>query len=150
MECGVKYENLGYVRHNRETTLDTLNVRAGVERCIIVAELELLENFLGEEHGLGEVVAAVDDSVTYSLDLGHVFDNADLLIGEGVDYDAYSIGVGGDSKLLFGASTLNKILVVEKTDLLTDTLTDTFSLYGVISGIKKLILKGARACVNNE
>jgi hypothetical protein len=125
-------------------------VRAGVERCIIVAELELLENFLGKEHGLGEVVAAVDDSVTYSLDLGHVFDNADLLIGESVDYDTYSIGVGGDSKLLFGASTLNKILVVEKTDLLTDTLTDTLRLYGVISGIKKLILEGARACVNNE
>ena len=82
MERGVKYENLRNVFHNCKATLNTLNVRAGVERCVVIAELELFEDLVCEERGLGEVVAAVDDSVTYSLDLGHISDNADLGVGD--------------------------------------------------------------------
>jgi hypothetical protein len=150
MECGVKYENLGNVRHNCETALDTLNVSAGVKRSIVIAELELLENFLGEEHGLGEEVAAVDDFVTYSLDLCHILDNADLLVGEGVDNDTNGVGMSCDGKVLFGASRLNKVLVVEKSYFLTDALTDTLCLDGIVRGVEKLILKGAGACVYNK
>ncbi len=150
MECGVKYENLGNVLHNCETTLDTLNVRTGVKGCIVIAELELLENLIGEEHGLGEVVAAVDDSVADSLDLGHISDNADLLVGESVDYDTNSVGVGCDGKVLLGASVFNEILVVENANVLTDTFADTLCLDRVISGVKKLILERAGACVYNE
>ncbi len=150
MECGVKYENLGYVRHNCETTLDTLDVCAGVERCVVIAELELLENFIGEEHRLGEVVATVDYSVADSLDLGHVPDNADLSVCESIDYDTYSVGMSGNGKLLFGAGSFYKILVVEQTNLLTDTLADTLCLDRIVFCVKELILQRARACVYNE
>ena len=44
----------------------------------------------------------------------------------------------------------NKILVVEKSYFLTDTLADTLSLDGIVRGVEKLILKGAGACVYNK
>ena len=150
MECGIKYEYLGNICHNSKATLNTLNVCAGVKRCIIIAELELLENLICEEHGLGEVVTAVDDSVAYCLDLGHISDNADFLVGESVDYDTYSVGVSCDGKVLFGTCSLNEILVVEKSYFLTDTLTDTLCLYGIVGGIEELIFERAGACIYNK
>jgi hypothetical protein len=88
--------------------------------------------------------------VAYSLDLGHIRDNADLRVGKSLDYDTDCIGVGGDRKILLGAGVFYKVFVIEYANILADTLTDTLSLYRVISSIKKLILKRAGACVYNE
>jgi hypothetical protein len=141
MESGIKYENLRNVLHNCKTAADTLKVCARVKGSVVVAKLKLCKNVIVKKHGLGEEVAAVDYSVTYCLDLSHIGDNADLSVGESVDNDTNRIGMGGDSKVFLGASTLDKILVLKNTYRLTDTLANTLCGNGIISGIKKLIFK---------
>ena len=80
MESGVKNKNLGSLRHNLKTALNTLNVCTGVQRSQVAAQLELSHNILVQKNGLREESTAVHDSMTDSLDFIHALNTAVICI----------------------------------------------------------------------
>ena len=140
MESCVKYQYLRFVGHYCETSLDTHDVCACVERSKVAAELKLSENFVSEKNGLKEVRTAVDYSVTDSFYLVHIGDNACFGVCEVLyDYLCSDSVVGHgifslDFFAVFAFSVLNATVD-------TDSFADTFSENGFCSGIKELILE---------
>jgi hypothetical protein len=141
MESGVEYENLGLAGHSLETALDTHKVSNGVKRCESLALLELSENFVCHKDGLGEISAAVDNAVTDSLDLVHICDNADLLVGECVNYVLHSRGVILHRNFLNYLNVLEKLLVSDARALAADSFAYALSGYYLGLGVDELILK---------
>ena len=70
--------------------------------------LNLLKNFVGDERGRIEVISAVDDSVTYSVDFVDRRDGGALAMNQSVENDLQGFFVvchvlGEDSFVLIGA-----------------------------------------------
>jgi hypothetical protein len=141
MERGIKYKNLRFAGHGSETTLDTHKVSNGVKRCESLALLELSENVVCHKDRLGEISAAVDNAVTDSLDLVHICDNADLLVGECVNYVLHSRGVILHRSFLNYLNVLKELLVSDARALAADSFAYALSGHYLGLGVDELILK---------
>ena len=149
MERGVEYEHLRLVRHNGETALDAHDVRTGVQRREIAAQLKLGKHVFGQKHGFKEVGTAMHHAVTNGFDLVHGGDHAGFGIGQVLDYD-----FGGDCVIrhrdvdldLFAVFALSVLNASVETNALADTLCQD----GFGGGVKKLILQGRRTSVDDK
>ena len=148
MERGIEDENLGNLRHNGGTAVDTHQMCRGMQGCKVNAHTKLFHDLGGDQAGLKEVGTAVDDAVTDSLDLLHILDAAVLRIGQRIDEDLGSNGVVGHVHCKLNLSAVGKLMrdLAVKSNTLADTLCKDISRFH----IKELVLQRGAACVYNE
>ena len=82
MECRVEDRDLRHARHQPQASPDAVEVGRVVERRELAHLLDLLEDGVGDERRLDELLAAVDDAVADRDDLAHVLHDAPLGVGQ--------------------------------------------------------------------
>ena len=128
--------------------MDTDEVGGVVQRCQRDARLDCLDNFVGDQNRICEVLAAVYDTVTNCVDLGHVLDNAPLLVEQDINNCLDCVGMSAHRHvcliLLVRAALMGQLAVD------ADSLTETLCQNGLGIHVEQLILQGRTACVNNQ
>ena len=149
MESGVEHGDHGGVGHQLLAGLDTNDVGGVVQRSQIVALLDTGHDLVGDQHGLGELLAAVNHAVTDSVDLGHGADDAVLSVDQSVQNSLDSLGVSGHSHI----SALNDLLalgLIGKLAIDTDALAQTLGQDLLSLGVEQLILQRRAAGIDNQ
>ena len=151
MEGGVEHGDHGHAGHELLAGLDADDVGGVVERGEGVALLNGVHDLIGDDDGLGELFAAVNNAVADRVDLLHGGDHAVLLIDKRVQHSLNGLAVSGhgDGSGLdsFLAGQLG--LVGEQT-VDADTLAQTLGKQLARSGVEQLILQGRRTCVDDQ
>lgn len=148
MECGVHNYNLRSGRHNLHTASDTQKVRAGVERSEITAFFEVGKDVFINLDALDEPRTAVDYAVTYCRNLGHIRNNAVLLVGKSLDKNTYSLSVCGHRNLSYVFVLSCGGVSEHAVD--TDAVAVTLSHYRMGIHIEKLIFERGTTRVDNQ
>ena len=147
MECGIEYGNFGNAGHKLHAGVDTDEVRRVVKRSKVAALFDALNNFVVDDNGGREFLAAVYDTMTYCTDLGEILNHAVLGICEGCKHvlDCYFV----IRKRIFKNNLLAAGGGVLQTAVNADTLAKTYgqSLLGL--GVDQLILQGTASAVDN-
>ena len=149
MERGIEDQHLGGIRHRSEAALDAHDVRAGVQGREVTAKFELCQHFIGEQHRLREISAAVDDAVADGLDLIHALHRAVLRTEQRVDDDLSGDGVVGHRDFLLVDRAGLEVLVLDLA-VNADALAKALCADNACGRVKQLILQRAGACVYNE
>ena len=147
VEAGVKYGNLRNA-HNLLALYDTLEVRGVVKRAEVAALLDNSLNFLGNENRARELLAAVEDSVTYRTDLIDGCDNAELRVNEGVKHELERLTVSGKRGL--GLVILSAGNLELESGLAAYLLANTLCDNLFVVHIDELELERGAACVDNK
>ena len=95
VEGGVEHGHHGGVGHQLLAGADADDVGGVVQGSQGVALLDGGHDLVGDEDGLGKLLAAVDHAVTHRIDLGHGADDAVVLVHQGVQHGLDGFGVGG-------------------------------------------------------
>ena len=109
---------------------------------------DALHHVLVDDHGMGELLTAVDHTVAHRVDLGHVLDDAVVVVGQDL-HDQLDGGlvVGhvtvGVVDVLTGGGVLD---VAVQADALAQALGQNF--LGI--GVQQLILQGRAACIDDQ
>ena len=94
MEGGVEHGDHGHAGHELLAGLDADDVGGIVQGREGIALLDGGHDLVGDDDGLGELLAAVDHAVTDRVDLLHGADDAVLLVNEGVQNSRDGFVVG--------------------------------------------------------
>ena len=148
MERGIKHTHHRHAGHNGLAGADADEGSGIVEGSEVGALLHLGDHLIGDDHGGGKLLAAVDETVTHSLDLIEGGDDAVLLIGESRQHLGdgglmIGQGIGHDDLIVTGGG------VVEDT-INADTLAQTGGQHALGLGVDQLILQRATAAVHNQ
>ena len=149
VEGGVEHGHHGGTRHQLLAGADADDVGGVVQGGQGVALLNGGHDLVGDAHGLGKLLAAVDHPVTHRVDLLHGGDDAVLLIHQGVQHGLDGLGMGGHSHVggldsRFASGLISKLAV--DADALTQALGQ--DLLGI--GVEQLILQGRAAGVDDQ
>ena len=150
MESGVKHGHHGNVAHNSLAGVDAGDVCGIVKGSKRSALLQCFHDLVGDEHGGGKFLAAVDDAVTDSVDLLHGADNAVFGRGELVNDCGNGLGMSGESNVLVEHGFVADQRSVLQMAVDADTLAEAFGQKLLIVHIDELILEGGAACVDNK
>ncbi len=148
VESGVHNYYLRSGRHNLHTAPDTQKVRTGVKRSEIAAFLEIGENALVNLDALDKPRTAVDYAVADCGNLGHIRNNAVLLIGKSFDKNAYSLSVSRHRNLSYVFILTVGGVCENAVD--TDAVAVALCHYRMGIHIKKLIFERGTARVYNQ
>ena len=148
MEGGVEHSHHGGVGHDFLAGLDAGDVGGVVEGSQRDALPDTLHNSAVNQHGVGELLAAVHHAVAHSVDLGHILDHTVVVVGQNL-HDQLDGGlvVGHVAvsvvDVLVGGGMLD---VAVNADALAQALGQNF--LGI--RVQQLILQGRAACVDNQ
>ena len=149
MEGGVEHGDHGGAGHEGLTGADADDVGGVVQGGQGVALLDGGHDLVGDEDGLGELLAAVDHTVTHRVDLLHGADHAVLGVHQGVQNGLDGLGVGGHGHVgvldgLLAGGLIGELAV--QADALTQTLgQDLLSV-----GVEQLVLQRGAAGVDDK
>ena len=147
IEGGVEYAYVGNVGHNCLASRNTLERGRTVEGVDGNNGLDIVKLLIAENAGLVDL-AAVNEAVTYCAYLAYVSDNAKLGIGKELENESDSLVVRGHGILLLVVGLTGTLVSdgTRKTDLFAKTSCQDLAR----SHIKKLILKRAASCIDNQ
>lgn len=124
---------------------DTDEVWGIVERGEVGEFLDGGEDVVVDDHGAGELFAAVYDAVAYGADLADLGDDAHFVVDESVEDEGHSlIVVGGVSIEVVGVAVY---VMDEAAMLFTDTFDGAFGEDVGVRHIEELVLDGGTATV---
>ena len=135
--------------HDLTASLNTDQVGRIVERCERHAVLDRLENLLGDDHAVGEELAAVYHAVADRVDLAHRGDHALVGIEQNVDdrLDRFLMGRHRDFELeLF----IRLVAGVRQDAIDADALAQALGHYLARLGVEQLVLQRRAASVDNQ
>ena len=122
-----------------------------MERGEGIALLDGLHDLIGDDDGLGKLLAAVDDAVTDGVDLLHGADDAVLLVDKGVEHGLNGLVVRGHGDFgLLDRFLAGQLGLIGEAAVDADALAKTLGKQLARSGVEQLILQGGRACVNDQ
>ena len=152
MEGGVEGDHLRHAGKDLLHGVDAQKVGGIVQRGEVRAEVDLLENVIVHQHGAGEEVSTLHDTVAHRLNILERLEHTGFLIGQrGQDeLHAHFVvrdGNVGNNLILAGGSILEN--TGGKADFLCDTLCDDI-IHIVALHIQQLILDAGRAAVDYE
>ena len=151
MEGGVEHGDHGHAGHELLAGLDADDVGGVVQGREGIALLDGGHDLVGDDDGLGELLAAVDHAVTDRVDLLHGADDTVLLVHESVQNsrDGFVVSGHGDVGGLDGLLALELGLVGELA-VDADALAKALGEQRAGGGIEKLILQGRASCVDDQ
>ena len=150
MEGGVEYADHGNVAHDLTAGIDAGDVCGVVQGSEGSAFLEGCHDLVGDKHGGSELLAAVNDTVTDSVDLLHGGHDTVFLAGELLDDSSYCLGMGGKGDILVEYGLIADEGAVLEMTVDADTLAETLCHYLFGLHVDELILEGGAACVDNK
>ena len=151
VERGVKHgDHRHVVAHDLAAGVDAGDVRGVVQRREGGALLERLHDLVVDLHGGGELLAAVDDTVTDRVDLLHVGDHAVLGAGELVDDGGNGLGMRRHREILVkdGLSADQRAVLQMTVD--ADALAKALGENGFVLHVDQLILQRGAAGVDDQ
>ena len=149
MEGGVEHGHHGGAGHQLLAGLDADDVGGVVQGGQRIALLDGGHDLVGDEDGLGELLAAVDHPVAHRVDLLHGADDAVLLVYQGVQHGLDGLGVGGHGHVgrldgLLAGGFVGELAV--NADALAQALGQ--NLLGL--RVEQLILQGGAAGIDHK
>ena len=151
MERGIEHGNHGDAGHNGLAGLDADDVGRVVQRSQRIALLNGGHDLIGDEDGLGELLATMHHAVAHSVDLLHGADHAVVGVHQSVQHSLNGLGMGGhghvNGVLLFLTGDLG---LVGELAVDADALAQALGQQVAGLGIQKLILQGRAASVDDE
>ena len=149
MESGVEHSHHGGVGHEGLAGLDADDVGGIVQRSQRVALLDGGHDLVGDEHGGGELLTAVNHTVAHRVDLVHGGDHAVLLVHQSVEHGLDGLRVGGHGHVgLFDGLLAGGLVGELAVD--ADALTQTLGQNLLSLRIEQLILQGRTAGVDYQ
>ena len=151
VEGGVEHGDLGHVlAHDGGAGVDAGDVGGVVQRGEGGAVLEGLHDLVGDAHGAGELLAAVDDAVADSVDLAHALHDAVLCAGQLVDDRGNGLGVGrqGDVLVEHGLAADERGVLQVTVD--ADALAQALGQDGLGLHVDELVLQGRASGVDDQ
>ena len=149
VEGGVEDAHLGHAGEQGLHGVDAGDVGGVVEGSQVVALLDHLLDFGGDEDALAELLAAVDDAVAYGLDFGVGGDAAYLGVGEDVEDGldgALVVGLAEFAHLLGAVFELELDEGAVDADFLDAALGED----NLAVGVDELVFYGAASAVENK
>ena len=148
MECGVDYDYLRNAGHSGGAALDTHNMRGGVQRSKVNAEAQFFDYLGGNESGLSEISAAMDNAVSDCFDFADILDTSGFGIGKVGQYDFGCHCVVGHGDFLL--QLLSRGQFVLNASVNADTLANSLCENASACGVEKLIFKRGASGVYYE
>ena len=122
-----------------------------MQRSQRIALLNGGHDLIGDEDGLGELLAAMHHAVAHSVDLLHGADHAVVGVHQSVQHSLNGLGMGGHSHVNGVQHLLALDLgLVGELAVNTDTLAQALGQQHTGFGIQQLILQRGTACVDNQ
>ena len=150
MESGVENCDHGDIAHDITAGIDADDVCGIVQRSKWSALLKSLHDLVGDENGGSKLLAAVNDTVTDSVDLLHGADDAVLGACELVDDCRNSLGVSGQGNVLIENGLAADQRAVLEVTVDTDALAKALGHDRLGLHVDKLVLQRGAACVDNK
>ena len=126
MESGIKNCDHGSVGHQSLAGINTDQVGGVVQRSKVGDFLDCLDDFVIDQYGGSELLAAMDDTMADCTDLVERLKDACFLVGQCLKYQADCfIVVGHGSLVYFLAGIFNLILISDHRAVDADSLTKT-------------------------
>ena len=152
MEGGVEGNYLGHAGKHFLHGADAQQVCGIVQRGEIGTELDLAQDVIVHQHGAGEEVSTLHDTVTHGLDVLQGLEHAGVFIGKGGQDELHAHlvvrdGDVGHNFVLAGGRILEN--AGGKADFLCDTFGDDVEDI-VALHVQKLILDARAAAVDYE
>ena len=150
MEGGVEHGDHGDLAHDGAAGVDAGDVGGIVQRGEGGALLDGLHHFVVDEHGGGELLAAVDHAVTDRVDLFHGVDHAVLGAGEFINDGGNGLGMRGHGHVFVkNRFPLHQRRVLEVT-VDADALAQPLGHDGLGLHVDELIFEGGAARVDDK
>ena len=149
MERGVEHGDHGSVGHESLAGLDADDVGGVVQGSQRIALLDGSHDLVGDKHGGGELLAAVNHTVAHRADLIHGSDHAVGRVHQSVEHSLDGLGVSGHGHIGLLDSLLAGGLIGELT-VDTDALTQTLGQDLLSLGVEQLILQRRTAGVDYQ
>ena len=132
--------------------MDAQKVGGIVQRGEVRAEVDLLENVVVYQHGAGEEVSTLHNTVTHGLNVFQRLEDTGLRIRQGPQDELHALlvvrdGNVGNNLVLSGGSILEN--AGRKADFFCYTFGD-YVKYVVAFHVKKLVLDGRASAVDDE
>ena len=148
-EGGVEHGDLRHTGHRRLARLDAHEVGGVVQRPEREALFDGGFARVVHDAGLGELNAAVENTVADGADLRHRLDNAVFLAGQLFENGLDRFLVGGERNVRF-VNGLAVLGLVGQTAVDADALTKTFGKQRLVLHVDELILQRRAAGVDNQ
>ena len=149
MESSVEHTHHGHTGHDLLAGLDAGDVGGIVEGGQGDALFQSGHNLVGNAHGGGELLAAVDHAVAHRVDLRGALDHAVPGVQQGVQHSLNGLGVGGHGDLELILGVLGGHLVSQAA-VDADALAQPLGEHLTGGGVHELILEGGAACVDDQ
>ena len=150
VERGIKHGDHRNIRaHDLTASLNTDQVGRVVQRRERHAVLDRLEHLLGDDHAVGEELAAVYDAVADCIDLAHRGDDALFRVEQHVDdrLDRFLMGRHRDVELEL---LIRLVAGVGQYAVDADALAQALGHYLARLGVEQLVLQRRAASVDNQ
>ena len=148
VEGGVEHGDHGGVGHDFLAGLDAGDVGGVVQGGQGDTLADALHDSAVDDDGVGELLAAVNDTVAHGVDLGHIFDDTVVVVGQDL-HDQLDGGlvVGHVTVCVVHITAGGGVLdVAVDADALAQALSQ--NVFGI--GVQQLILQGRAACVDDQ
>ena len=149
VESGVEHTHHGHTGHDLLAGLDAGDVGGIVEGGQGDALFQSGHNLVGNAHGGGELLAAVDHAVAHRVDLRGTLDHAVPGVQQGVQHSLNGLGVSGHGDLELILGVLGGHLVSQAA-VDADALAQPLGEHLTGGGVHELILEGGAACVDDQ
>ena len=150
MEGGVEHGHHGGAGHDLLAGLDAHQVGGVVQGAQGDVFADGVHNGVVNNHGLGELFAAMQHAMAHGADLGHVGHHAMILVGQGPQHVAAGLHMGGhilvDDVFVLAAG----ILLGQLAALDADALHQALGQDGFILHIHQLIFERRRTGVDDQ
>ena len=146
---GIEHRHHGDAGHDLHAAPDAHQVGGVVEGTQGYARLNGIQHVVVDDHGLGELFAAMEHPMAHRVDFVHAFHHADVLVRQGFQHHADGLGV--ILHVLFKhMGILARRFVGQLGAVDADALAKALSDDRAAVHVDELILQGRAACVDDQ
>ena len=146
---GIEHRHHGHAGHDLHAAPDAHQVGGVVEGAQGYALFDGGQHVVVDDHGLGELLAAMEHPMAHRVDLVHALHHADILVRQGFQHHAD--GLGMILHVLFKhVGILARGLVGQLRAVDADALAKPLGDNRAAVHVDELILQGRAACVDDQ
>jgi hypothetical protein len=148
VECGVEYNDLRHVRQDLAASPQCQCVTVVMYRSQLTEFVDLFDDLIGDQCGLGEYFCTLYHTVANCRDLVHAGNYGAFTGGQCLNQTGKCLGMGREVAVLFHLDTRSGLVAQMAVD--TDTVAVALCDHRLIFHIDELILQRRASCIDNK